>query len=93
MEFVEALMEAFVVFAWVENGKGQFVVEHDDEVDGVRKQVEVVNELVEEQSCYYYSSIEPLHWGVVEVEVVCLASSEEIHQVEVASEAFAVVHS
>jgi hypothetical protein len=59
-------------------------VAHDDEVDEVQKQVEVVNELVEDQN-YYYLVIEPLH-SVVVVEVeVNLASLVGTYQVVVAS--------
>jgi hypothetical protein len=76
MELVEALMEAFVVFASMMMEKVQIVVEHDDEVDVVQMQVEVVNELVEEQN-YYCSLIEPLHRVVVVEEEVNLASLVE----------------
>jgi hypothetical protein len=89
MEFVEAS----VVFALMKK-KVQIVVEHADEVDEVQKQVEVVNEVVEDQN-YYYSSIEPLHWVVVEEEEVNLASWMKTSQVVVeqeALEAFVAVH-
>jgi hypothetical protein len=71
---------------------GPIVVEYVDEVDAVQKQVEVVNELVEEQNYYYYSLIEPLHRVVVEEEEVNLASWVETCQVVVASKAFVAVH-
>jgi adenosine deaminase len=73
MEFVEESMEAFVVLALMKKEKVQIVVEHDDEVDEVQKQVEVVNELVEALN-YYYSLIEPLHLVVGVEEEVNLAS-------------------
>jgi len=57
MELVETSMEAFVVFVLMKK-KVQIAVEHDDEVDVVQKQAEVVNELMEEQN-YYYSLTEP----------------------------------
>jgi hypothetical protein len=64
--------------------KVQIVVAHDDEVDEVQTQVEVVNELVADQN-YYYLVIEPLH-SVVVVEVeVNLASLVGTYQVVVAS--------
>jgi trehalose-6-phosphate synthase len=73
-------MEAFVVLVLMMKEKVQIVVEHDDEVDEVQKQVEVVNELVEEQN-YYYSLIEPLHPVVVVEEEVSRASLVEISPV------------
>jgi hypothetical protein len=66
-------------------------VEHDDEVDEVQKQVEVVNELMVEQN-YCYSLIEPLHQVAVVEEEVNLASLVETFQVVVALMAFLVVH-
>jgi hypothetical protein len=81
MEFVEESME---VLSSTMKEKVQIVVEHDDEVDEVQKQVEVVNELVEDQN-YYCLVIEPLH-SVVVVEVeVNLASLVGTYQVVVAS--------
>jgi hypothetical protein len=53
--------------------KVPIVVEHDDEVDEVQTQVEVVNDLVEDQN-YYCSSVEPSHQVAVVEEVVNLAS-------------------
>jgi hypothetical protein len=79
--FVEESME---VLSSTMKEKVQIVVEHDDEVDEVQKQVEVVNELVEDQN-YYCLVIEPLH-SVVVVEVeVNLASLVGTYQVVVAS--------
>jgi hypothetical protein len=43
-------VEAFVVFALTKKME-PIVVEHDDAVDAVQKQAEVVNELVEEPNC------------------------------------------
>ncbi len=80
--FVEESME---VLSSTMKEKVQIVVEHDDEVDEVQKQVEVVNELLEEQNYCYYSLIEPLHPVVVVEEEVNQASLVETCQVVVAS--------